>query len=272
MSKRTNLSMVQNILSAMDSDSVNSISDTEEASQIETILEEVYYNITSRRKWSFMEKTLQLENAVDLERPTKLVIPEQVSRINCLRYKTYKVDTDPQEYSWKELKYLLPCDFIDHVQSRNITQLESEGRAITVLNDDSVEMYTITDTEPEFWTSFDDKNLYLDNWVLADSNTVIGNRTSVKAIVQPVFVKGDTEIQDLPPEMFPLLLAEAKSTAWLNFKGDANAKAEQVASRQYVKMREEEPTVQAPRTWINYGKPPSGSRVRSSRRGMSYYL
>ena len=211
MATQTNLSMVQNILSSMDSDNVNSISDTEEAMQVETVIQETYENITSRRQWEFLRKTRQLENVSDVTRPTKFKIPDNVTRVTCFRYKAFKENTDPQEFSWKELKYLLPCDFIDHVQSRNITQLDAEGRAITSLNDDSVEMYIITDVEPEFWTSFDDKFIYLDNWVQADSNTVVQGRTSVTVVEQQPFVTGDTAIQALPPEMFPLLVSESKS-------------------------------------------------------------
>ena len=272
MATQTNLSMVQNILSSMDSDNVNSISDTEEAMQVETVLQETYENITSRRHWEFMKKTRQLENVIDTTRPTKFKIPEDVLRVTCFRYKTFKEGTSPQEFSWKELKYLLPCDFIDHVQSRNITQLAAESRAITVLNDDSVEMYIITDVEPEFWTSFDDQFIYLDNWVQVDSNTVVQTRTSITVVEQKPFVTGDTAIQALPPEMFPLLVSESKSTCWLTFKGVANQKAEQIASRQYNKMREEEPTVKAPRTWVNYGKPASGTRGRSSSRSLAFHL
>ena len=219
-----------------------------------------------------MKKTRQLENVSEPDRPTKFKIPEEKLRVTWFRYKTYKENTDPLEFSWKELKYLLPCDFIDHVQSRNITQLLADSRGVATVNDDGVDLYLINDVEPEFWTSFDDQHIYLDNWDFSQSTTVTQDRTSVTVVEQRRFVKGDTAIQALPSEMFPLLIAESKSTCWLNFKGVANQKAEQIASRQYNKMREEEPTVKAPRTWVNYGKPASGTRGRSSSRSLAYHL
>lgn len=267
--KQTNLELVQNILSSMDSDNVNSISDTEEASQVETILKETYENIISRRRWAFLSKTRQLQNVIDLTRPNKYKIPEAVVRVEEFRYRTNKEGTNPQEYSWKTLHYLSPADFIDHVQSRNITQLAAEGTAITVENDDLVHMYIVTNKEPKYWTSFDDVFIYVDNYVAADGDTVMDFRSSVNVTEQQPFTRGDTEIQFLPPEMFALFLAEAKSTCWLNFKGAANQKAEQVASRQYIKMREEEPTVQPERTWVNYGKPSTKSRPSNSRRSLA---
>lgn len=269
MSKMTNLGMVQNILSSMDSDNVNGISDTEEAIQVFEILRETYYEIISRRKWKTFEKTRLMDQVVDSTKPTKFKIPDQVVRINCFRYQTFKEDTDPQEPSWKELNYLFPCDFIDHVQSRNPVQLDT--RIETTTNDDGVTMYILNDVEPEFWTSFDDRFIYLDNWVKADGTTVVSPRTSVKVTEQSIYPVLDADIPDLPVEMFSLLLSEAKSICWLNFKGTPNQKAEQIARRQYIKMREEEPRVEDLRVSVNYGKPPAGSRTNSSR-GLSYRL
>lgn len=269
MAKLTNLELVQNILSSMDSDNVNSISDTEEAQQVQTVLKEVYNNIISRRRWEFLKKTRQLENVSDVTRPNKMKIPDNVTRVECFQWQTRDV-VDVDHKPWKELRYLAPCDFIRHVQSRDVEQLKIQDRVLEVVNDDLVSIPMITDQEPQYWTSFDDVHIYMDNFIHDNPlTTAIAERTSVDVTQQQLWRDGDTEIQFLPPEMFPLLLAEAKSTCWLNFKGASNAKAEQVASRQYIKMREEEPTVQPQRQWYNYGKPPSGTGAYRTDRGLS---
>lgn len=270
MAKMTNLEMVQNILSSMDADNVNSISDTEEANQVEIVLKEVYENIISRRQWDFLRKTRQLENVGDLTRPNKMKIPETVTRVTCFRWKTN--DPDTGLLRWKELKYLHPCDFIAHTQGRDVQRLLEEERLLEVFNDDNVDIPMILDKEPEYWTSFDDAFIYIDNFILEVDETATSGRTSVTVVQQQLFTAGDTEVQFMPVEMFPLFLAESKSTCWLNFKGAANQKAEQVASRQYIKMREEEPTIKAPREFWNYGKPPSGSRGIRTSRGFSLKL
>lgn len=48
--KTTLLQVVQSILSDMDSEAVNSISDTTEAQQIASVVEDTYYNIISARE------------------------------------------------------------------------------------------------------------------------------------------------------------------------------------------------------------------------------
>ncbi len=272
MAKLSNLKMVQNILSSMDSDNVNSIDDVEESQQVLEVIEETYYNILSRREWYFLEKTRQLQNAVDASRPNKFLIPENVTRINCFRYKKAKVNTSPEEYSWTELEYLRPNDFIELVQSRNSTVFQAQGRGIITSTDGDVEMFIFSDKEPEYYTSFDDKSIYLDSWVSNRSTTVIQGNTSIDVQEEIPFEQGDTAIQNIPVEMFPLLLAEAKSACWVNFKGIANPKAEQIASRLYIKMREEEPTLKRSREWLDYGKPVAGTRKGIWNRGLSRYV
>ena len=49
MPKRTLIDMVQNIMSSMDSDTVNSITDTTESSAIADIIETTYYDLTTNR-------------------------------------------------------------------------------------------------------------------------------------------------------------------------------------------------------------------------------
>jgi hypothetical protein len=274
MAKMTNLQMVQNILSSMDSDNVNSISDTEEAAQVELVLQECYEEITTRRKWTHQNRTRQLEDVSDVTKPNKLRIPTEVTRVNEFRWKHYADDVIPptvdQDNSWKLLRWKSPSDFIAHVQGRNVAQLTEQGRVLVVYNDDGVEMPMITDVQPEFWTSFDDEYIYMDNFITSNANTATSGRTSINVTQQKIWVSGDDEIAELPTEMFPLLLAEAKSTCWLNFKGEPNQKAEQSARRLYIKMREEEPTVEYPRRWVDYGKPPNGSLGSRSNYGWRY--
>lgn len=274
MAKMTNLQMVQNILSSMDSDNVNSISDTEEAGQVELVLQESYEEITTRRKWNHQNKTRQLEGVSDVTKPNKLRIPTEVTRVNNFRWKVYADGVIPptvdQDNSWKLLRWRDPSDFIAHVQGRNVAQLEEQNRVLVVYNDDGVEMPMMTDVQPEFWTSFDDEFIWMDNFQTDNANTATPDRTAIDATQQKLWVSGDDEIADLPTEMFPLLLAEAKSAAWLNFKGQQNVKAEQVARRAYIKLREEEPTVEDPRRWTNYGKPPTGSIGSRSDYGWRY--
>lgn len=263
MAKKTVLQLVQNILSSLDLDNVNSISDTEEATQVSLILERSYYALIARKQWKFMEKTMNLQSVGNALNPTKIKIPDNVNRITCLRYKLF-LDTDniPESpIQWKQIPYKFPCDFIDHVQRRD----PNADNILTVDNDDGVEMYIQTDKAPEFWTSFDDTFIYFDNLDRVGNSTMSGFRSSINAIVEQPWVQSDTFVPVLPQDMFTALEAEARSIAWTEFKQTTNAKAEQEARRQYIIMRENEPRVDEPRVFVNYGYPRGKSRRHSRR-------
>lgn len=255
--KRTLLELVQNILSSMDSDNVNSISDTPESLQVAEVIRETYYEILDRRNWEFMEVVGQLESVGDTNKPVKIKIPETFHRINCLKYKTSSLSDSTN--TWKELIYITPYEYINRSHSLDT----SDTTVDTITNDSSVELYIKTDRDPSYYTSFDDQYIYFDSYDSDKDTTIQQSKTAVIAVKTKSFTLADTFTPELPDEMFTLLLNESKSTCHLLFKQQANAKAEQVAKRQYILMREQEPTLKPHREFYDYGK--------KSVKGRSYY-
>lgn len=258
MAKKTVLELVQYILSSLDLDNVNSISDPE-GTQISLILERSYEAILARKHWKFMNRTMNLEQVGALSKPTKLQIPTTVNRVTNLRHKSFN---ESDQIQWRDLKYMFPADFLAHVQT---TRNPEDTNVVTTTNDDNVEMFIINNKPPEFWTSFDDEFIYLDNWDASRSDTVLNQNTSVNVVLEPRWEHVDSFVPDLPQDMFSALLNEALSIAWVEFKQETNAKAEQIARRQYIIMRENEPRVEEDRVFVNYAKSRGRSR-RNSRR------
>jgi len=91
MAEQTVLTMVQNILSRMSSDEVNSIGDTPESLQVATILQNKYYDIVARGTLTIDETLFQLIPSDNANNPVLMIIPEGVSRIDWLQY----FDTNP---------------------------------------------------------------------------------------------------------------------------------------------------------------------------------
>ena len=73
--KTTLLQIVQSILSDMDSEEVNSISDTTEALQIASVVEDTYYNIVAARDIPEHNTLIFLTSLVDSTRPTHFQYP-----------------------------------------------------------------------------------------------------------------------------------------------------------------------------------------------------
>lgn len=93
MATQTLLNMVQNILSAMSSDEVNSIGDTVESMQVANIIQNKYYDIVARGDLEFDERLFQLVPPDNLITPTAMKLPAGVSRISWLQY----YDTNPED-------------------------------------------------------------------------------------------------------------------------------------------------------------------------------
>lgn len=87
MPKKTVLDIVQDVLSEMDSDEVNSISDTIEAEQVARIVRSVFYDIVEEMDISFKGQLIQLESAVEADKPTLMKIPDDVSKVHWINYK-----------------------------------------------------------------------------------------------------------------------------------------------------------------------------------------
>lgn len=86
MSTFTVLDMTQEILSALSSDEVNSISDTTESLQVATILKRKYYDIISRGDLPEHNQVFQLTPSITAAQPTLMTVPDGIGRIEWIKY------------------------------------------------------------------------------------------------------------------------------------------------------------------------------------------
>ena len=86
--KQTLLQLTQSILSDMDSEAVNSISDTVEAQQIASVIEDTFYNISSARDIPEHHQLLKLTSLSTTAKPTHFQYPTNTKEIVSLRYNT----------------------------------------------------------------------------------------------------------------------------------------------------------------------------------------
>ena len=84
--KLTLLELTQNILSALNSDAVNSISDTVESQQVAECIKTTYMNMLGRYELPEHVKLINLEAAADITKPTLMYRPEGITRIEWIKY------------------------------------------------------------------------------------------------------------------------------------------------------------------------------------------
>lgn len=234
MAKMTLLDMTQSILSAMSSDNVNSIDDTEESIMVALTIKNTYFTIINDRDWPFLKSLTTLTALGDTSNPTKMRIPEGLNKIEWIKYRK------------KDIDYLAPKDFKDMIDNRT----EQAG----VINSNGY----IVNADPTYWTSYDDDYIYFDGYDSDVESSLQQSNTAVYGLVVPSWTHTDSFIPTLPEKFFPTLLSEAKAQCFVDIKEQTNAREERKARRGIVRMqneswRNENGEVKS-NTNVNYGR------------------
>lgn len=228
MARKTVLNYVQAALNAMDSDNVDSISDTEEALQVANELQDTYYELLNREDWEFLHQPARLTGAGDLNNPTKLLIDAEIKRFDYIAYVVDGVS--------KELCYLSPVEFLKKFSAGGDNRLQ-------VTDGSGVNFYVGTDRAPTYYTSFDDESIVCDSYDSDLESTLQGASTSCIGVVIPTFSITDTHTPDIPQHMEPLLQSALNAACFVYFKQTQSGKDEQRSLRQLAQARREESKV-----------------------------
>lgn len=228
--KMSILEMVQDILSDMSSDPVNTIGDTEEALQITNILKSTYNEMMSRREWPHLKEVAPLHSFSDSRYPTYLLLPENTRKVEWITY-NQKSQSNPND-AFSIIKYMEPNQFIQWTNSRNLT---GDG-VVVVQTITNVPFKILTNTPPTYWTSFNDKYVVMDSYDSLVEDTLQGSNAQSEIYLYPKWETSDSFVPNLPGHLFPAFLAEAKSTCFYVLKQTPNEKAEQQSKRQQNTM------------------------------------
>ena len=164
MAKLTVLQYVQDILNDLDSDEVNSINDTLEATQIAQIVQTTFFEIITEGDWPHLRQLMQLDSSADATKPNYMKMPENVQRLEQVQYNK-RLTTDTKD-KYEEVKYKTPEQFLELTRTRN----SSDADVTTVTDFTNVVLYILNDTPPLYWTSFDDEYVVFDAYELIDKN------------------------------------------------------------------------------------------------------
>jgi hypothetical protein len=248
MAKMTLLEMTQNILSDMDSDEVNSITDTQESLQVATIIKTTYYSIIDGKDYPFFYELFQLNTSGTTTRPTHMKLPEDIIDLKWIKYNNKK--TTDTKNKLEKVEYKTPEDFLEITDQRN-----TDNTNVTAILDPSdIRVNIYTDRGPKYFTSFDDENLVFDAYDSAKETNLTNDNTQAYGKRSVAFTLSDTFTPDLPVQMFSYLLSEAKSTCFVTLKQMANQKAEQQSVSQKRRMSQEAWRIQNGITYGNYGR------------------
>jgi hypothetical protein len=110
--KMTLLEMVQNILSALESDEVITIEGTAESAMVAEVLREVYFQLVANQTIPEHQALFQLTDAA-VGAEVFMLIPETISRSEWIKYNKM-IDGD-LDNAFRNIDYLSPANFMKHL-------------------------------------------------------------------------------------------------------------------------------------------------------------
>lgn len=226
--KLTLLDMVQNILSSMDSDEVNNISATAESRQVAEVVKTAYFNIISRANLPEHCTLFSLLASGAEAQPVLMKRPENVARIDWIKYNIATDDNIVLEPEYEYVSIVSVDQFLNRVHKFN-----PDEDNVRVFTFDEYRFNYYVDRRPEFCTIIKDEFIIFDGHNSDLESTLQESKTLCYGRITPSFSMTDTFIPDLDDHLFPLLLSEAKATAFIEMKQLENARAERESRRQW---------------------------------------
>jgi len=203
MSKLTLLDMVQDILSDLESDEVNSVSDTTEALQVAQIIKTTYSDIVVRKYLPHL-KTIFALDATNSSTPTHMKLPVNIMEMDEIYYDNRVAGATNSKFT--ELVYKDPSEFIvsGYGLDADLSNVDE------VVDPSGITLKIKNDTKPTYWTSFDDEYVVFDSYDSSIESNMQNSKSQVMGYREPTMTIADTAVADLPSEAFPYLLSEAK--------------------------------------------------------------
>lgn len=242
--KKTLLAIVQDILSDIDSEPVDTIGDTLESEQIVSIVETVFYDIAVQNNVRAHEGLLKLTALADTSFPTHFQYPSNLQEITHI---WYDVSTD-NSFEYREIEYVDPVTFLRRVDNR------SSDYDSVLDKSASTNLRIHNDRMPTYYTSFDDEYIVMDSYSSTVDNTLTQGKTRATGRSYPQFSRTDSYTPDLPEELFPVLIHESTAKAQDLLKGGVTPKVEQAATRARNFTQSKRRKTKDSNNWSNFGR------------------
>lgn len=240
--KMSLLDIVQAVLSSLDSDEVNSISDTTESMQVATLVKTVYNDVISRANLPEHFDLFELNASSDPAIPVVMLRPANMQSILWLKYDKRKADDTESDYQM--VQYLEPGEFIDRVVNyKNQNQNDVLEYTLERSNDSSITLRCLINKAPEYYTSWDDHTIVFDSYDNTVDTTLQKNKTMAYGEYEPDFQMEDSFVPNLDSRQFSLLFNEVKATAFAELKQVENARAERNSKRGWVTLAHQKSTI-----------------------------
>lgn len=242
------LEIVQEILTDISSDEVNSISDTEDSEQVAKHVRATYRALITKDKWPHTRRALTLNPRSDSAFPNYMIVKEDLKELISVYYNKAKLGEARKNY--EELSYLDPDDFLMKLNKRDNTKANTD----VIIDDSGIELLILNDKHPQWYTSFNDVDIVFDSYDSDVDATLQTSKVQAQGWIIPEFRLEDTFVPDLPVDGFSLLIEESISRSQFKMRQMVDTKAEQESARQRRTQSQKNWTVSGGTRYPNYGR------------------
>lgn len=253
MADLTLLTVVQDVLGEMNSDNVNSISDTVEAEQVAGIAKRVFENICDEFDLPEQVTRVQLDASGDPAKPTHMTVQGTIVSMGRIKYDVRESVTDALKY--QDIMYVTPAEFLD----RSLALTSTDDNVMAVTDETLSPLLIYTDRAPTVWTSFDESTIIFDAYDSDVDTTLQTSKTVAMGRVRPTFVVENGYKIPLSNQIRSLYLNEVMSRAFLVLRQQTHDKAEQAARRLRTRLQRNKSKTMPPQYGPESGRSGPGS-------------
>lgn len=227
------LDVVQKTLSAMDSDEVNSISDTTESLQVADNAETVYNDLILTADLPEQYRLFGLTASGDTDYPIVMYRPDGFETIDWIKYKC----TVDSVTSWKLLKPILFDEFLKRQEGLLASDTDVDQMSL-VLDDTTLEILYYNDRSPDWYTTFNDSTIIFNSVDTAVDDTLQTSKTLCYGQYSTQFLMIDGFIPSFDGNVHQIWLHETIALCSARMRQVTDMKAEKGARKGWIKLQD----------------------------------
>ncbi len=245
--KYTLLKMTQLILSSMDSDEVNSISDTVESLQVVDIIETVYNEFLSDYHFPESHDFFQLE-ATGSTTPLVLTRPANLVNLDWFKYNIKLTSESNDNYDL--ILEVSQLDFIRRMEAFDVDSSNVSTFDIT-RNSQTFPINYRTDKMPQYYMVFNDSQIVCDSINTAEDTNLQKSKTWCHGQLEQVFTRSDSFVPNIDEQTFSAYFNECKAQCFSDLKQTINQRLERKTRQEAVRIQKNKQAIPTTTNWVN---------------------